>query len=127
MRRVAGPASATRRASLGPVTSTIAPGPWRKSSYSTNNGACVEVAGCQVRDSKDPGGPVLSFTPAAWRAFTEGIKGGELARLSPVTGAVASAVPDLRAAPLGALSAAALDRVMPGGPAVPVAAFQSSI
>lgn len=51
---------------------------WRKSSYSTNDGACVEVAGCQVRDSKDRGGPVLSFTPDAWRALIQAIKDGEM-------------------------------------------------
>lgn len=48
---------------------------WRKSSYSSGNGGqCVEVAAnlpgiIAVRDSKDPGGPALAFTPAAWQAF----------------------------------------------------------
>ncbi|MER7456682.1 DUF397 domain-containing protein [Micromonospora sp. NPDC126480] len=48
---------------------------WRKSTKSGNNGgACVEVAGnlpgvVGVRDSKDPTGPALVFSPAAWRAF----------------------------------------------------------
>lgn len=35
-------------------------------------GECVEVnthGGVLVRDSKDPGGPVLAFAPAAWRRF----------------------------------------------------------
>jgi len=48
---------------------------WRKSTRSsTNGGNCVEVARnlpntVAVRDSKDVTGPVLGFTPAAWRAF----------------------------------------------------------
>jgi len=55
---------------------------WRKSSYSANGGAsCVEVAGdgqhILVRDSKDRSGPVLSFTPAEWGAFTAGVRDGE--------------------------------------------------
>jgi Domain of unknown function (DUF397) len=52
---------------------------WRKSAYSNNGGACVEVARnlpgiVAVRDSKDPHGPALIFTPADWEAFTAGIK-----------------------------------------------------
>ncbi|MEV7008763.1 DUF397 domain-containing protein [Streptosporangium sp. NPDC051022] len=56
---------------------------WRKSSHSGNGGAdCVEVADnlpgvVAVRDSKDPHGPVLSFSPDGWRGFVGGIKGGE--------------------------------------------------
>ncbi|MFC9067325.1 DUF397 domain-containing protein [Streptomyces harbinensis] len=49
---------------------------FRKSSYSngTPEGACVEVAiitraGVAIRDSKDPNGPVLRLSPAAWTAF----------------------------------------------------------
>ena len=53
---------------------------WRKSSYSgSNGGACVEVANnlpglVAVRDSKDPAGPALTFTPDAWRAFTSRLR-----------------------------------------------------
>ena len=53
---------------------------WRKSSYSGSNGGdCVEVAralpaAVAVRDSKDPGGPKLIFTPQAWAAFTATIR-----------------------------------------------------
>jgi hypothetical protein len=48
---------------------------WRKSSHSGSDGGdCVEVAAhpaaIHVRDSKDPEGPALTFTPAQWAAFT---------------------------------------------------------
>lgn len=48
---------------------------WRTSTRSsTNGGNCVEVADnlpglVAVRDSKDRDGAVLTFGPAAWRAF----------------------------------------------------------
>ncbi|PBC82698.1 protein of unknown function [Streptomyces sp. 2224.1] len=48
---------------------------WFKSSYSTEEGGnCVEVAThpstIHVRDSKDPQGPHLGFSPGAWASFT---------------------------------------------------------
>jgi hypothetical protein len=54
---------------------------WRKSSHSdSGQGECVEVARTSalvaVRDSKDPGGPVLAFASAAWRALMAEIKAG---------------------------------------------------
>ena len=47
---------------------------WFKSSYSgSNDNDCVEVAltpaTVLVRDSKDPEGPHLTLTPAAWSSF----------------------------------------------------------
>jgi hypothetical protein len=55
---------------------------WVKSSLSFANGDCVEVARLPdgrvaVRDSKDPAGPVLRFTPAEWAAFLGGVQNGE--------------------------------------------------
>lgn len=58
---------------------------WRKSTYSGGSGDnCVEVGAdapglIPVRDSKDPRGPALAFTPAAWTAFLGAVVRGELA------------------------------------------------
>jgi hypothetical protein len=62
---------------------------WRKSSFSGGNGgACVEVAivsggteasggAVALRDSKNPTGPALLFTPDEWREFTRAVRQGE--------------------------------------------------
>ena len=52
-------------------------------SYSGGNGGqCVEVARnmpgvVAVRDSKDPAGPKLAFTPAQWAASTARVKAAQ--------------------------------------------------
>ena len=52
---------------------------WRKSTRSNNE--CVEIAITDqvvgVRDGKDPHGPILTFTPAEWKAFIDGAQHGE--------------------------------------------------
>jgi len=59
-------------------------GAWRKSTFSGGATNCVEVAdhlaaAVAVRDSKNPEGSALTFTPAAWDAFTGALKNGEYA------------------------------------------------
>ncbi len=55
---------------------------WRKSSWSEQSGGCVEVRASDgevhVRNSRDPNGPVLTFTRAEWSAFVDGVADGEL-------------------------------------------------
>ncbi|WP_156727099.1 DUF397 domain-containing protein [Streptomyces apocyni] len=53
---------------------------WTKSSYSTGNGACVEVKSpvlnsIAVRDSKVTGGPALAFGPDSWNTFIGQVSG----------------------------------------------------
>jgi hypothetical protein len=54
---------------------------WRRSSHSFSNGQCAEAARAGgtvlVRDSKDPDGPVLTFTSPEWDAFIQGVRAGE--------------------------------------------------
>ena len=60
---------------------------WRKSTFSSMNGNCVEVGHLLpnrigVRDTKDNGtGPVLIFTGAEWDAFIAGAKKGQFDNL----------------------------------------------
>ncbi|MCY0941704.1 DUF397 domain-containing protein [Streptomyces antarcticus] len=56
---------------------------WVASSYSNNGGDCVEVATnlvasrgvVPVRDSKNPGGPVLEVGAGAFAVFVDGVSG----------------------------------------------------
>jgi hypothetical protein len=52
---------------------------WRKSSYSSQSGNCVEVATnltgtVAIRDSKAPSGPGLLIRATEWRAFLKGLR-----------------------------------------------------
>jgi hypothetical protein len=78
----------------GPATTRAEPGKdkgmdlsnatWRKSSHSGGNGGnCIEIAslpngGRAVRDSKNPGGPVLVFNSAEWQTFTAAVSDGAI-------------------------------------------------
>ena len=64
--------------------STHAAPAWRKSSYSNHEGACVELAKIDqetilFRDSKEPDGPILSFTRTEVSNFLTAVKRGDLA------------------------------------------------
>lgn len=59
---------------------------WVKSRHSNAEGNCVEVAslvdgGVAVRNSRDPDGPALVYTPAEVAAFVAGAKDGEFDHL----------------------------------------------
>jgi len=52
---------------------------WVKSSFSNNGGNCIEVCHgipgvVPVRDSKNPQGPILITSEAAWGAFVKHVK-----------------------------------------------------
>ncbi|ONM47537.1 DUF397 domain-containing protein [Nocardia donostiensis] len=58
---------------------------WFKSSRSDGSRECVEVAFLDagvvgVRDSKNPTGPALVFSPTEWEAFTAGVTRGAFQR-----------------------------------------------
>lgn len=54
---------------------------WRKATVSGDGLVCVEareISGTvEVRDSKDPDGPILRYASAEWKAFLDGVKKGE--------------------------------------------------
>ncbi|MEU1207479.1 DUF397 domain-containing protein [Nocardia sp. NPDC005825] len=71
-------------------TVDLSDGQWFKSSYSGGQNECVEVAWLPrghvgIRDSKNPGGPALTFTADQWDTFTAGLViGGGNGPYSPI-------------------------------------------
>jgi hypothetical protein len=58
---------------------------WFKSSHSEGGANCVEVAwlgegSAGIRDSKNPHGPALTFTPNEWDAFVASARSGAFNR-----------------------------------------------
>lgn len=72
---------ATKTGKITMTDAEIAGLSWSKAQFSNINGACVEIASAPgkiaIRDSKDPGGPVLIYTPIEFRAFLDGARNGE--------------------------------------------------
>ena len=71
---------------MNPNTQPVsAPLEWVQSSYSGNNGNCVEVAvlpggGRAFRDSKDPSGPIVTLSDSGFAAFLAAVGAGEFGR-----------------------------------------------
>jgi hypothetical protein len=62
--------------------------PWIKASASSSAGMCVEMrrsaaGGVDLRDSKNPDGPVLSVSAAQFAAWLDGAANGEYDHLTP--------------------------------------------
>ena len=59
---------------------------WIKADVSDSSGSCDErrrhAGAIEVRDSKDPEGPVLRYTSAEWAAWLDGAKKGEFDHLA---------------------------------------------
>ncbi|MGY1946538.1 DUF397 domain-containing protein [Nocardia asiatica] len=67
------------------MTGDLSGAAWFKSSKSQDATACVEAAWLDggkvaVRDSKNPNGGFLVFTPSEWDAFTAGVNDGDFSR-----------------------------------------------
>ncbi|HZN73299.1 MAG TPA: DUF397 domain-containing protein [Micromonosporaceae bacterium] len=60
---------------------------WQRSRRSNASGSCVEVAelpdgaGIAIRNSRDPGGPVLIYTAEEISAFVLGVRDGDFDHL----------------------------------------------
>jgi len=65
-------------------TDNTTPIKWRKSSYSGDNGNCVEIARLPsnriaLRDSKNPTGPTLLLAPMDWQRFVANVLDDKIA------------------------------------------------
>ncbi|GDY31824.1 DUF397 domain-containing protein [Gandjariella thermophila] len=72
-----------------PAHTAQAPTAWRKSSYSTGTGNCVEVApaagGVVIRHSKHPTAGTITFGFADWKSFIHEVQNGPNSTNSAVT------------------------------------------
>jgi Domain of unknown function (DUF397) len=63
---------------------------WVKAKRSGSNGQCIEIASAAdkiaIRDSKDPDGPILVYTPGEFKAFLHGTQNGEFDRFPDCSG-----------------------------------------
>jgi hypothetical protein len=71
----------------GMPTASLPAVAWQRSRRSNASGSCVEVAelpggaGVAVRNSRDPGGPVLIYTAEEIAAFVLGVQDGDFDHL----------------------------------------------
>ncbi len=77
------PGTTSERPRNIPVSTDLPDVGWLRSSYSTGANNCVETARpsagpwaglLAVRDSKDPAGPALLFSPESWTSFTARVR-----------------------------------------------------
>lgn len=63
-------------------TPSLAAGPWRTSSYSGENGSCVQVTmndrWVGVRDSKNTGAGYLTLSAEEWKTFLAAVETGRV-------------------------------------------------
>ena len=76
------PSALRKRARLKPPT--VAELNWQVA-QKCNGGACIRVAShgeqIVIGDSKNPGGPILTYSRSEWTAFVDGIREGDFDRI----------------------------------------------
>ncbi|MEW2581336.1 DUF397 domain-containing protein [Streptomyces syringium] len=78
------------------MASNNVPLEWTKSTYSGQQGDCLQWrltpdAKVEVGDSKKTSGPTFTFPPGAWTAFIASVAGGQ--HTAPLVGALLSRKP----------------------------------